>query len=145
MDNIALAVNAFDFCRHTTTLVSEIHTDWEKKKSDDYTLFQKHYNERIRKLYSLERIVIKKFIKVQLPLASAGRLCVNGQIMAFDELHVYLLTKGGKVLIKGPQDPEDYLYFLPIPSNQPSDKPNKELDKEPKLSKEPSEELKDDP
>ena len=136
-------------------LVLEIHTDWEKKKSDDYALFQKHYNKRLCELYSLERIVIKKFIKVTLPLASIGCLCVNRKIVAFDELHVYVLTKGGKVLNKGPQDPQWDLYFLPIPCNpdtnvqqrvgiaelseELSNKPSKEP------SKEPSEEPNNDP
>lgn len=57
---MALTEEAFDEYRHTAALVSQIHTDWEKKESDDYALFQKHYNKRLRELYSLERKVIKE-------------------------------------------------------------------------------------
>lgn len=52
---MTLAINAFDKCRHTKALISNIHMEWANKTSNNYGEFQKQYNTKLRELYSLEK------------------------------------------------------------------------------------------
>ena len=56
----------------------------------------------------------KKFVEVQLPLVSVGRLCAHGMTVVFDADNARIFSKEGRLLECGRRDPFRNVCLLPI-------------------------------